>query len=242
MSGFTGYARLDLADGVARLYLRGPCAPDASGYTIAQALAVNLKQFSQIQFVKIFDAAGQTQRPDGRVDSIPDCLDPALAPTLTATQPATPSPTKTSTPARTPTATLRPTATPLYRLLNVFFYDRSLSVVAGKRWAVSSTNLPKFVVDEYLKGPGYVERYVYGWTAPRNGVTGYSRLDIADGVAHLYLVGDCNSQGSTFAISQPLMRSLKQFAEIQFVKIYDQNGGTEMPEGQQDSIPACLEP
>ena len=63
-----------------------------------------------------------------------------------------------------------------------------------------------------------------------------------DGVAHLYLTGECNSQGSTFSISQPLMQSLRQFPEIQFVKIYDQNGNTQSPDGSTDSIPACLEP
>ena len=148
----------------------------------------------------------------------------------------------TSTPARTPTPTRRPTATPLYRLVDVHFYDRALSVVAGKRWAASSADLPRFVVDQYLKGPGYVERYVYGWTAPRNGVTGYSRLEVIDHVAHLYLTGPCNSQGSTFTIAQPLMQSLRQFAEVEFVKIYDESGNTEAPEGRTNSIPACLEP
>jgi hypothetical protein len=137
---------------------------------------------------------------------------------------------------------VKPTATPLYRLLNVYFYDRALSLAAGKRWAVSSIDLPRFVVNEYLKGPGYVEKYIYGWTAPRNGVTGYSRLDVVDGIAHLYLTGECNSQGSTFGISQPLVQSLMQFPEIQFVKIYDQDGNTAQPEGNTNSIPACLEP
>ena len=99
-----------------------------------------------------------------------------------------------------------------------------------------------FVVDQYLKGPGYVEKYIYGWTAPRSGVTGFSRLEVIEGVAHLYLTGQCNSQGSTFTIAAPLMQSLRQFAEVQFVKIYDQNGNTEVPEGSTDSIPGCLEP
>jgi hypothetical protein len=143
---------------------------------------------------------------------------------------------------QTPTPTVRPTATPRYRLLNVYFYDRSLQLAAGKRWAVSSANLPKFVVDQYFKGPGYVEKYFYRWTAPLSGATGYSQLEVADGIARLYLTGACNSQGSTFTIAQPLMQSLKQFSEIQFVKVYDQNGETEIPDGPQDSIPACLEP
>jgi hypothetical protein len=38
------------------------------------------------------------------------------------------------------------------------------------------------------------------------------------------------------------MLNLKQFPEIQFVKIYDENGMTQSPEGSNDSIPACLQP
>jgi hypothetical protein len=241
-SGFTGVERLDIAEGIARVYLRGACAPGDTGYTIAQPLMTNLKQFTQVQYVKIYDEAGNTQHPDGATDSIPNCLDPVFAPTRTATQPPTASPVATATRQRTPTPTAKPTATPRYRLLNVYFYDRSLSLAAGKRWAATSVNLPRFVVDQYFKGPGYVERYIYGWSAPKNGTTGYSRLDVMDGIAYLHLMGDCNSQGSTFTIAQPLMQSLKQFSEIQFVKIYDQNGGTEIPDGPQNSIPACLEP
>jgi hypothetical protein len=241
-SGFTGYERLEVGDGVARVYLRGACAAETSGYTIAQPLMANLKQFSQIQAVKIYDQYGETQHPDGATDSVPLCLDPSFVPTRTPTAPASHTPTATATRPRTPTPTVRPTATPLYRLLNVYFYDRSLALATGKRWAVSSANLPRFVVDQYFKGPGYVEQYIYRWTAPRSGTTGYSALDVSDGIARLYLTGACNSQGSTFTIAAPLIRSLKQFSEIQYVKIYDQNGETEIPDGAQDSIPACLEP
>jgi hypothetical protein len=38
------------------------------------------------------------------------------------------------------------------------------------------------------------------------------------------------------------MATLQQFNEIEYVKIYDQSGETEFPEGPQNSIPACLEP
>ncbi len=64
-SGFTGYSRLDVADGIARLYLKGTCNAPDSTYTIAQPLFVNLKQFSSIQFVKLYDQDGTTEKPDG---------------------------------------------------------------------------------------------------------------------------------------------------------------------------------
>lgn len=242
-SGFTGYDRLDVAGGIARVYLRGVCAPTDLKYTVAQPLTVNLKQFSAIQFVKIYDPAGATERPDGPSDSIPTCLDPALAPTRTPTPTASLTPTRSPTRTRTPTATARPSSTPLYTLVKVYFYQRSsLTLVAGQRWAASSANLPKFVLDQYFMGPGYTERTSYGWIAIYSGATGYGRLEITGDIARVYLTGVCDSRGSTFTIGPPLMSALKQFSNIKFVKIYDVNGNTEVPDGEQDSIPACLEP
>ncbi|HEX8992590.1 MAG TPA: peptidoglycan DD-metalloendopeptidase family protein [Anaerolineales bacterium] len=242
-SGFTGYSKLDVAGGIARVYLTGTCAPASYNYNIAQPLMVNLKQFSTIQFVKIYDQNGTTEHPDGASDSIPTCLDPAFAPTPTVTPTPVSSPTPTMTPSRTPTPTPRPTATPLYVLLKVYFYQKtSLAEVYGKRWAATSLNLPKFVLDAYFQGPGYTEKYTYGWIAVYSGATGYSKVDVTDGIARVYLTGQCNSGGSTFTIAQPIRDSLKQFSNIQFVKIYDQNGNTEQPDGPTDSIPACLEP
>ncbi len=247
-SGFTGYTKLDVAGGVARLYLKGACAPANYTYNVAQPLMVNLKQFSSIQFVKIYDQNGTTEKPDGASDSIPTCLDAAFAPSPTPTLTPAASPTPTPTRTVTPTRTIRPTATPPYMLVNVFFVDRNLynsgavnPAVAGKRWVLSN-NVPANVLNEYFKGPGLTERNTYGWIAIYNGVTGYSKLDVADGIARVYLKGQCNSQGATYTIGNLLKINLKQFSTIQFVKIYDQNGNTEVPDGNQDSIPACLEP
>ena len=39
-----------------------------------------------------------------------------------------------------------------------------------------------------------------------------------------------------------LTQNLKQFPEIRFVKIYDENGTTQNPDGLSESIPACLQP
>ena len=41
---------------------------------------LNLKQFPEVQFVKIYDANGQTQNPDGRSDSEPLCLSEVYTP------------------------------------------------------------------------------------------------------------------------------------------------------------------
>lgn len=75
-----------------------------------------------------------------------------------------------------------------------------------------------------------------------SGATGYEGLRVEGGTAHVRLVGGCNSAGSTATIANELKPTLKQFEEIEFVKIYDPSGKTEEPEGRTDSIPFCLEP
>ncbi|HXQ38097.1 MAG TPA: hypothetical protein VN843_29100, partial [Anaerolineales bacterium] len=96
--------------------------------------------------------------------------------------------------------------------------------------------------DEYFKGPGSTERFSFGWIALYNGFTGYSRLEIRDGVAHVFLEGSCMPDGRDSNIADLITLNLKQFPEIRFVKIYDENGVTQNPDGLSDSIPACLAP
>lgn len=177
-------------------------------------------------------------------------------PTLTVTPSRTRTPTATRTPTRTPTITRTstatrtriPTVTPQYRLIDVYFvnrfrYENNLLpfVVTGDRWARSNM-LPQTALNEYFKGPGSTERFSFGWIALYNGFTGYSRLEIRDGVARVYLTGTCAPDERDFNIADLITLNLKQFPEIQFVKIFDENGATQDPEGLSDSIPACLQP
>jgi hypothetical protein len=177
-------------------------------------------------------------------------------PTFTVTPSRTRTPTPTRTPTRTPTVTRTPTATrtriptatPAYKLIKVYFVNKFRYIndippfeVNGVRWARSNM-LPQSALNEYFKGPGSTERFSYGWIALYNGFTGYSRLDIRDGVAHVFLTGTCTSEGRDFTIANLLTSTLKQFPEIQIVKIYDENGSTQDPNGSSDSIPACLQP
>ena len=114
--------------------------------------------------------------------------------------------------------------------------------VAGYRYAASNLSFPKFILDEYFKGPGYTEYYDYKWRALFNGFTGYSKLELRDGGAFVYLKGTCDRMGQTYTIADLLMLNLKQFASVGYVKIFDQNGATEFPDGAVDSIPSCLKP
>ncbi|MEO8354821.1 MAG: peptidoglycan DD-metalloendopeptidase family protein [Chloroflexota bacterium] len=245
-NGFTGYSRLEINNGVAHVYLTGACASEGKNFDIADLLKLNLKQFPEIRFVKIYDQNLQTQNPTGQSDSEPLCLSQFFTATITPTR--TPTPTRTSTPTRTPTNTRQPSATPQYTKVNVYFVSRYRLTnnlppfeVAGVRWA-RTNNIIGTILDEYFKGPGSTERYTYGWIGIYNGFTGYSKIEISNGIARLYLTGACEAGEPAYNISDILSYNLKQFPEVRYVKIYDQNGITQDPFGLSDSIPMCLEP
>jgi len=136
----------------------------------------------------------------------------------------------------------------MYVKINVYFTDNK-RLIAGQlpyevpvtRVISASKDRVTAVLDEFFKGPGDVERNS-GLTVVSNGFTGYSKLVFANGGVHVYLAGNCQSNGTLYTIARPLMMNLKQFPEIQFVKLYDQFGHTREPAARVDSIPACLDP
>jgi len=81
-----------------------------------------------------------------------------------------------------------------------------------------------------------------GLTFVNSDATGFTNLTISNGIARVRLAGGANSHGSTLTIANEIFPLLKQFPTVTWVKIYDQNGQTEAPTGQSDSIPAGLEP
>lgn len=76
LNGTTGYSEFRIDGNGAHVYLTGTCNSGGATYTIANLIRVNLKNFSGIQFVKIYDQTGNTGVPDGASDSIPACLEP----------------------------------------------------------------------------------------------------------------------------------------------------------------------
>lgn len=113
--------------------------------------------------------------------------------------------------------------------------------VGISRTVPAGSNLPEAVLTEFFKGPT-AEEARQGLEAITSGATGFSELRIEEGIAHVTLEGECSSMGATYTIAQPLMKNLLQFEEIDYVKIYDAEGETEVPEGPSNSIPFCLEP
>ncbi len=97
------------------------------------------------------------------------------------------------------------------------------------------------MLDEFFKGPGDVERNS-GLAVVSNGFTDYNKLIFTKDGVQVYLTGNCQSNGTLYTIARPLMANLKQFPDIQYVKIYDQFGYTREPAARVDSIPACLDP
>ena len=53
--------------------LTGSCDGQAD-IGLAEEIMLTLKQFPTVAAVKIYDPSGQTQIPDGAVDSVPWCL------------------------------------------------------------------------------------------------------------------------------------------------------------------------
>jgi hypothetical protein len=74
-SGTIGFRDLSVnAREVARLRLRGRCDGEGEAVTVADEVFGTLKPLAVISWVKILDQSGETQRPWGLRDSIPDCL------------------------------------------------------------------------------------------------------------------------------------------------------------------------
>lgn len=171
-----------------------------------------------------------------RATAVPTAVAPSAAPEST-TAPAYP----------TPPPTAIPTTHALVEV-SVYFTDVDRYAVgtppfeeAVARQVPASSNLAEAVLAEFFRGPTEEER-ADGLEAITSGFTGLASLRIEDGIAHVYLAGECSSGGATYTVAQPIMANLLQFEEIRFVKIYDAEGTTEQPEGETNSIPFCLEP
>lgn len=109
------------------------------------------------------------------------------------------------------------------------------------RYVRSSINPIGAVLDEYFRGPSSSESQ-FGLIALFNGFNGYSRITGQDGTISVYLTGVCLYTSHPYSIAQALIANIKQFPEVSYVKIYDQNGLTRLPIGPGDSAPVCLGP
>ena len=143
---------------------------------------------------------------------------------------------------------LTQSVSPATVILNVYFTDMTRYKVGTEPYEIQVTrSVPaplsqaEATLTHLFLGPTEAEKS-QGLAVIQSGTTGYSKLTIDNGITRVYLTGTCASQGSTYTIANLIFANLKQFPEIVWIKIYDQNGETETPVGQSDSIPFCLEP
>jgi hypothetical protein len=132
--------------------------------------------------------------------------------------------------------------------LTVYFTDIARYEIGTEPYETAVTrsvpvpaSLPEAVLQQLFLGPTDAEISA-GLEVILSGTTGFSNLAIENNVARIYLTGTCAAHGSTYTIANLIFANLKQFPEITWIKIYDQNGETETPDGQSSSIPFCLEP
>jgi len=144
----------------------------------------------------------------------------------------------------TPTEPVPPTTV----TLTIYFTDVARYQVGTEPYETGVTrtlappaSLPEAVLTQLFIGPTEAEK-AQGLSVILSGTTGFNSLSIENGIARVYLTGTCTSQGATYTIANLIYANLKQFPEIQWIKIYDQNNETETPDGQSGSIPFCLEP
>jgi len=148
--------------------------------------------------------------------------------------PGTPAPTAPVSPA---TATLTIYFTDMAR----FQVGTEPYEMAVTRTVPAPTSLPEAVLSQLFLGPTEAEK-TQGLEGVLSGTTGFNKLTIENGIASVYLTGKCASNGATYTVANLIFANLKQFPEIQWIKIYDQNNETETPDGPSSSIPFCLEP
>lgn len=132
--------------------------------------------------------------------------------------------------------------------ITVYFTDRERYAsatppyeVAVRRTVAASEDPAEAMMRAFFEGPTAEER-ARGLEAITSGATGFRSLTIDDGIARIYLTGECDSRGATYTVAQPIRRNLLQLPQVEHIKIYDEEGTTEQPEGPSDSIPFCLEP
>jgi hypothetical protein len=129
-------------------------------------------------------------------------------------------------------------------LAHVFFVNTDAvfgtSAIQAVQRVVPAPATPRAMLQRLFAGPTKQEedgalRFI------SSGVSGF-RLSLSRGVASVYLVGGCNSAGSTVSVASEIVPTLRQFGDVRTVKIFDPSGRTQNAAGPGDSIPTCLQP
>src|SRR5271157_367194 len=174
---------------------------------------------------------------------------PTKIPIATQTLSSTPTKAPTATASATFIPTLPPTSTPTLASVAIqVYFTNQQRLVSGippyeqsvSRLIPSSGDPVAGALDQFFKGPSPTEQ-TEGLVAIQNGFVGYRRFERDGDILRIYLTGYCEPNGTSYNISSPLNKMLKQFPGIKYVKIYDAYKHTRDPNNEDDSSPVCLD-
>ena len=154
----------------------------------------------------------------------------------------------TATPLPEPTVVIAlPSPEVLEQEITVYFLDEKRFLAATEPYEVAVTritkgaDLPLAVLEAYFAGPTQQE-YDLGLRMHGSGFTHVRALTIENGIARVYLGGECANNGAAYSVAALVFRNLEQFPEISAIKIFDENDSTLDPDSNSSSLPFCLEP
>src|SRR5690606_4617589 len=115
--------------------------------------------------------------------------------------------------------------------------------VPVKRLVVAGLDPKSAVMEMYYNMPT-TDEVENGLEAIYSGTTNATvSFDENTGVARVDLIGSCNAGGAAYNLASLINVNLKQFDDVLYVRIYDQNGQTLSEDGElEDSTPECLQP
>lgn len=131
--------------------------------------------------------------------------------------------------------------------ITVYFLDENRFIAADDPYEVAvtrvttRTDLPLAVLEAYFAGPT-AEEYDRGLRMHGSGFTSVRAFSLENGIAHVYLGGECANNGAAYSVANLIFKNLEQFPEVIAVKIYDENDSTLNPDSANSSLPYCLEP
>ena len=140
-----------------------------------------------------------------------------------------------------------PTPQLLEKQITVYFMDENRFVAGSEPYETAVTrlttkaDLPLAVLEAYFAGPT-AQEYDQGLRLLSSGFTHVRAFSLENGIARVYLGGECANNGAAYSVAALIMKNLEQFPEISAVKIYDENDSTLDPDSANSSLPYCLEP
>lgn len=155
-----------------------------------------------------------------------------------------PAPPSTTTTA--PTTTVPTTTVPM-TTVRVWFLDFNRYAAGVDPYFVAVERLVRadramdLALDALFAGPTPSET-AQGLHLVASGATGVEPVRVERATALVQLRGACASGGRTVTVASHIIPTLKQFAGVTAVKIYDPAGATLHPDVPGDSTPLCLEP